>query len=471
MTISTVSSPDTNSSVYIPMLFTMSSGRYNASPSSVNPTSVTDSSGDALFTKVAHGLLTGDIVLNASFATSTTYNGYFSVSKIGADTFKLLDVDGDELAYDTNDVSGTYTLDNHNRNFQLKCEIKESLGSTILNTKRINVNSSAQFVLDVANVLKTYLKKDKTGHIANVGSHTVDDADNSYLEYEVDFTEEIDGLSGAKVSLDTSTVSSLYGFLIVLQYTDTQNIDKYVMEIDGIPPAVLSDFLTDNKSMFFSATSYGFLHFITDAAAAVLITYQAYNNASLLGSGNLIASPYYTGIRGFGRINFATIIAAYATANKVTLRVEDGGGEIYSETITFNLKTVNSTTKEIYWLNERGGVDMFFFTGKHIKFNSVEKQAIEMQLQSGYTYLDRGKKVISQQLENGWEFIADNITQTLYDWLVEILNSPEVFIKETISGTDYLIPLIVTTESVELQLRETRLFKFTALYSNRQKAI
>ena len=151
--------------------------------------------------------------------------------------------------------------------------------------------------------------------------------------------------------------------------------------------------------------------------------------------------------------------------------MKNGSSQIVSEVYPFNLKSINTTTKEIYWLNERGGVDMFFFTGKHIKFNSVEKQAIEMQLQSGYTYLDRGKKITAQQLENGWEFVADNITQTLYDWLIEIMNSPEVFIKETIASVDYLIPLVVTTEEMNLQLRETKLFKFNALYANRQKAI
>ena len=59
----------------------------NADPSSVAITSVTNDSGDAVFTTTAvHGLILEDVVVQSGFTTNTNYNGTFIVSEVVSTT-------------------------------------------------------------------------------------------------------------------------------------------------------------------------------------------------------------------------------------------------------------------------------------------------------------------------------------------------------------------------------------------------
>lgn len=81
--------------------------------------SITDNSGDALFTDNAHGLTTGTAI---RVKKSKYYNGYGTANVINANTFKITKLDGTTLAFNQNESNSFWTLmyESHDeKNFSL----------------------------------------------------------------------------------------------------------------------------------------------------------------------------------------------------------------------------------------------------------------------------------------------------------------------------------------------------------------
>ncbi len=365
MAVTNSSAPATRHSAQRPVIFVFTSNRYQPLASAFNPTSVTDSGGDALFTKAGHLFLDGDIASLSSFATSTSYNGDWTISDRTATTFKLKDADGNYLAYDTNDVSGVVAYDNHNRNFEMKIEVIVS--AVTIATKRVRVTSPVDFIVNISEILQAKLKEDRTGDINDLGAHNYDTSTpNSLVTYTVKATEEFDDLDGLKQEHDNVTSATVNGLNVTLQHKEVQSLATF--EMTSTTPSTAKEFLTNAKTQLFKADSYIFLHAIfTDTTASnIQLTYIAYKDGASLGGGVIIALTT-PAAKTIARISMATLLAAKPTADKFVFDWQNSTPVSVSESITVLIAQNCSHSKALYWLNNRGGVDCFVFEGKGVE--------------------------------------------------------------------------------------------------------
>jgi hypothetical protein len=105
--------------------------------------------------------------------------------------------------------------------------------------------------------------------------------------------------------------------------------------------------------------------------------------------------------------------------------------------------SVRKKTVRIGWINSLGGADYYTFTGTRTSEVQSDKIQYEKDLPAVFTTADRGKSIASVTAFEEFEVISDFETEQMYQWMIGILTSPEVWLVEGSS----IQPVIVTSKA------------------------
>lgn len=112
-------------------------------------------------------------------------------------------------------------------------------------------------------------------------------------------------------------------------------------------------------------------------------------------------------------------------------------------------------TYKIMWLNKQGGFDFYKFTKRSDKKFTITKEGFRRKLPNiqssniyGYKSGQRGETTYNTTSTESITINSDFLTQLELDWLVNIYESPEVYIVEDKTATAFIIPVTVIAEEV-----------------------
>lgn len=122
--------------------------------------------------------------------------------------------------------------------------------------------------------------------------------------------------------------------------------------------------------------------------------------------------------------------------------------------------TVYDTVRVVF-LNRMGGYDYFTFTQDNKKTVNINRSEYNQVLDPEYNFGNRGDTVLAQDVQYTFQLNSNWISEAEYNWLEELITSPEVFYIE--GGR--LAPIVITDTSyvVKTALRD-RIFNLTINY-------
>jgi hypothetical protein len=112
-------------------------------------------------------------------------------------------------------------------------------------------------------------------------------------------------------------------------------------------------------------------------------------------------------------------------------------------------------TYKIMWLNKKGGFDFYKFTKRSDKKYTITREGFRRKLPNvqssniyGYKSGQRGETTYNTDSTETITINSDFLTQLELDWLVNIYESPEVYIVEDKGANPYIVPVTVVAEEV-----------------------
>lgn len=135
-------------------------------------------------------------------------------------------------------------------------------------------------------------------------------------------------------------------------------------------------------------------------------------------------------------------------------------GELVSEIRTYRLDPDCNVSENVrlVWLNSFGGWDYFNFKVGGKQTINVERQTYKKLLARDYSIGDRGDTTYAQKAEETWSIQSNWITQAESEWLVNLIQSREVY--ELKSGEIYPIQILDTSYQVKQSIRD-QIFNLT----------
>lgn len=123
------------------------------------------------------------------------------------------------------------------------------------------------------------------------------------------------------------------------------------------------------------------------------------------------------------------------------------------------------TPIRVVFLNRMGGYDYFTFTQDNKKTVNVNRTEFKKVLDPEYNFGNRGDTVLAQDVQYTYTLNSNWITENEYNWLEELITSPEVYYITTDYASPRLAPIIITDTSytVKTALRD-KLFNLTINY-------
>jgi hypothetical protein len=101
------------------------------------------------------------------------------------------------------------------------------------------------------------------------------------------------------------------------------------------------------------------------------------------------------------------------------------------------------------FLNRLGGFDYFNFNWKWQETTSLQRQTWRRQLPPNYTIGTRGDTQLTIKAQKSYIVSSDWVSQRDYEWLRELVSSPEVYLLEeaTTAANSKFLPIIITNTS------------------------
>lgn len=129
-------------------------------------------------------------------------------------------------------------------------------------------------------------------------------------------------------------------------------------------------------------------------------------------------------------------------------------GELVSEIRTYKIDTDCNISENVrlVWLNSFGGWDYFNFKVGGMQSINVERQTYKKLLARDYSIGDRGDTTYAQKAEETWSIQSNWITQAESEWLVNLIQSREVY--ELKNGEIYPIQILDTSYQVKQSIRD-----------------
>lgn len=310
--------------------------------------------------------------------------------------------------------------------------------------------------IDVSGVLKNYLTSNPYA-LTDTG---FEKNGNSILKYDIKWGEEYGPSSGVTTytNLATSTGYAFNGSLPHVNFGNQTTISDWTnwISLNYYNPGTIT-FLTNAPRTINIRTGESYaLYFLNDASGNAYEAFVAYKNAAGGAVGSQTISNTYNTVSTYdtryqriccGPANLT--VPANTAYYQVYLRAADTSTN--SEIFRFNID--NSCSKasinyRLYFKNKYGGFDAFTFMGQYSRTVEIKKENFMSDggkfVGNIYSYLETGRatrqfNTISSETfkcTSGW------ITEAESDWLLDLVESPEVYIVS--QQVAELVPIIVT---------------------------
>ena len=313
-------------------------------------------------------------------------------------------------------------------------EICDSSGTT-LRTLRIppEINYS-KGVTDVARVLESYLGTDffKTN-----GTSDFRDCNNSHYDYQIKVGEEYEvaGVLTQFLDLANFNASAINGSLI---FEDFINFQSSSIELDG--PA--KQFLTEDIDKEVLLSQEGYTHFYNDTAPTDFEV-NTYNSSGTLLSTGTFTNAASTNVSSFGSAPTSLNSMTLATGSQPLIDSNTSYYEItaqnagdVSKTYRYNIKSNCGDGVVLHFLNNLGGFDWFpFLTYKEsfgIERETYKKNPNRLAADGSYNFstLDREVTQYHTKKTRKAKLNTDYLSDSQYEWLIQLVDSPEVYMEK-----------------------------------------
>lgn len=440
-------------------------------------------------------------------ATASTASGYFGLSFSSAHGFNV----GDLIRISSNNpyLSGTATINGlffNTTSFSIDkvfTTASNISAGSVIDLERINATSSNFYGYNgrrqYANLNTNYYNSLVMGTLSNVSSSKpfltdylqTDDkpimlGQDETLSF---FIHKVGFISRYRVIYNYYNSSNT----LLSTFTLPQTIGSGTLQKWDIP--VGTNFLSATGSLPASTDKYT-ITIKSDAGlgtGAIFIVNTAFSPTGSISSGSFVSGGG-TGGSGYSVGDNLEIYGATTSAIFYVNGVNSGNGVTtgyflsrgtgFRETFTYSTRVIspiNATYSEvrtfridtdcslydnvrIMWLNSYGVFDYFNFRKDNKKTINTQKTEIKKPLPIPFTMGSRERTIISSKITETHTINTDWITENQFTFLGGIIQSPEVYIIDELTGNQ--LPIIVddTTYEYKTQLRD-RLFNLTLNYT------
>lgn len=215
--------------------------------------------------------------------------------------------------------------------------------------------------------------------------------------------------------------------------TDTNRILTNRPFVTGADKAYKSSKLLRNQPF-----ELGFL-----AEQDVQFRYQEFNSSF----GTLVDTSFSTTTYVNGKYYFQHDGSYNASTKYVRFRVWDAFGQPINQVYIFELVDSCGNETILYWKNQYGAYDYYFFEGNIKKKSRSKQKYASKRLDYNFDKSDRGKRVISSENTETYEIYTKTENRRTIDWLHEILQSTDVYLyqqEDSVRTSNIYTPIIVT---------------------------
>jgi hypothetical protein len=333
-------------------------------------------------------------------------------------------------------------------------------GATKIGTLKIPADPNTYGRADVQGIMESYLTKNLGDITASISAF--DDCTNSYKEFTIKFGEEYEVLGVLTVFMTPAYDKTLITYNGCLpNYRDTITFSAYQVTDtykDYTVNAATRKFLTnipkgvrppDQNTQSVELTDKGFTYFLTGTGGDI-DEYKvfAYNSSNVL-----ITTAVVTSVVAVDKM--AVIPSSPESLNSVDATVIDIGQpvipsncehyyiELYESGVAVSEKMHFDITSEcryevrrLEFLNSLGGFDTFNFTKVSRKSETIERKFYKQNadnMVSGvidYSLQDKVKTQYYTRSSPKIKLNSDNLSVDVYNWLLELIESPEIYLWE-----------------------------------------
>ena len=514
MSITIGTTPDQIASAYLDNIWKVTSDRFPDDDYSVS--SVSDNgSGYCRYSAAGHTFKVGDIISGSGFDPKVTYNVRQTVTAIAAGTvdtnvvfdgtdtgtftrdnqnfqilgeliqfgvnsiltislIDLIILGGEERIRITTTTSHGYIVGdfvcltgttNYNNVYEV-IDIVDSTNFTIIETfggaetsgsvekgdfigsKRQKVDiDGTNFVFNFKNFLETIMTFD----FETLGqSNIITPNSNSLSDYMPLFTEEFDNIDGELTQYDKKAELATRQICnTIVQQEETQDLTAFLTE--GTTRRFLTN-APNPKNIFENDEEQ--LSFIAEASKSYKIRYEQFNSAGgSIGTTDtsLVAIQDNRGIVPINNNMWTSVVS------KIDVWLINDAGTQKSEKRRFNiLRACFFNPFPIYFLNRRGGFDLYTFTGDYLEAVNTSKPTYQKSLPEGFTPEDRGITVLSAEGRNRVEVFSGFLTRAEGIWLGELTTSIEA---KWYDGTNLIPIIIINNKEILTQIPDMTQYK------------
>lgn len=463
MAVTVVSRPDQYNAAYLPIEYVFTSDKSPNSISAEISNAVTllgesNSGDDVEVASTALPIVIGDYVL---FENCGVYNGVHRVATIITGT---AGINVTRFTIDTPVISSVIsgnlliplvsgTASKYYNNFSLVLDLYVA-GSFVVRLRKKH-NADNEFIFDVSRVLQEYVGSDLLSLTETTGSVAVDLSKEFYIEYGEEYDEISNGI--ATLTLQTLTDDSSNTFEVVnatvpYVWMDDFSISSTTYSLADFystsSPITTTRWLTNQPSSIDIGSSESYQMSFIQGSIAVkdnlkrrVITYDI-NGSVIATTDTLITASAGSAVNNIacGVANLGAIITA-ATVKYDVLMVY--GSSVISETKTFVINDdCSRVARRIEFVNKLGGIDAFTCKGKETKDMDIDKKIMKRVLNSPRSIPERTITTTGLSSKEVYTLNTGIVDKETKDWLIEMLESPEVYM--VISS--YRIPIQINTK-------------------------
>lgn len=447
--ITVVSRPSQYNPVYLPVLYKFTSDKMpnSVSGESASSTLRGENIGDDLQVDLGApiALVVGDYVL---LENAGSYEGVTRVKSILAGTSGVnvtkftceKVVVNNPTGINLQSSFGGVTTSKYYNNFSIVIDLYVS-GNLIVRLRKKR-DENDEFIFDISRILQEYVGSDLLSLSETDYASATDFKKEFYIQYAEEY-DEIDANAKATITLqdftdDSSNTKNAVNTVVPYVWMDdfTINSTNYDLSdfITTTTPSTTTRFVNDAPLSLTigSDESYQLTYIqgtiaVKDDLKRRVITYDSSGAVIATTDTTLVSNSSSDAIHvACGTTNLGATITA-ATVKYEVLMVY--GSDIISETVTFNIDTTcYKVSRRFEWLNKQGGIDAFTCIGEDSFDIDIDKTTFKRVLDYPRTLPERNTTVSGVTTKRVHTINTGLISKEERDWLVSLLESPEVYL-------------------------------------------
>ena len=290
--------------------------------------------------------------------------------------------------------------------------------------------------IDVSNIVKSYINKATT----NQTTIKSDAANYGLLSVTANCWYSTNANDAATDQLEEATAPNIYPFKACLSNKELINWSYADYSIGGSS----RKFLTDNTNIVeLRESDETYLQIITDTTSSNIETKLYDSTGSLIATNTTAMSGYKISQLKYSTTILEAMFSSFQVllSSYFTVRIKSPGGLSYSELKRININRDNCYNgKNVVWLNKFGAYDTFTFTYNNILKSDIQSKSYGKKFGSfdGTTFSldtkDTGSLTYLKTITDKIQIVSDWLTQAEQNFLVQVYESPLVYINE---GTLY----------------------------------